>query len=141
MQHYFDANTEFKITADFSHWTCVSESMLDNFSGILDTAFTRTAHVHARIGYEEGPQVTDFRAPEWAYATNKFFSWWDKMVDLRNADRLETFTFTTEFGPFPYLPSLPYTRVPVVDLFEINCAMKDLLKARYSLVAAQSVRS
>ena len=70
----FTANTTFSITADFSHWVCVTESFLENFSGILSEAIERTKHVHARVGYEEGPQIPDPRAPEWKYAVNHFLA-------------------------------------------------------------------
>ncbi len=30
-----------------------------------------TVHVHARVGYEQGPQVPDPRLPEWRYALEK----------------------------------------------------------------------
>ena len=78
----FAANKNFMITADFSHWVCVTESFLENFSGILFEAIERAKHIHARVGYEEGPQVTDPRAPEWKYATDHFLTWWDKIVEV-----------------------------------------------------------
>jgi hypothetical protein len=40
-------------------------------------------------------------------------------------------TITTEFGPPPYLPTIPFKNVPVADQFEINSFMKDLLRDRY----------
>ncbi len=127
----FKANKNFMITADFSHWVCVTESFLQNFSEILSEAIERTLHVHARVGYEEGPQVPDPRAPEWKYATDHFFKWWDKIVEVNAARNSEVLTFTTEFGPPPYLPTIPFTNEPVANLFELNCYMKKLLEQRY----------
>lgn len=43
----FDANKNFMITADLSHWVCVTESFLENFSGILSEAIVRTKHAYA----------------------------------------------------------------------------------------------
>jgi len=38
----------------------------------------------------------------------------------------------TEFGPIDYLPSLPYTRQPVANQWDINIFMLQLLRKRYS---------
>lgn len=131
LQDYLAARPDMHITADFSHWTCVTESLLENFSGIVQAAVSHTRHVHARVGYEEGPQVPDPRAPEWQYAVDRFLGWWDLMADSRRNAGASFLGFTTEFGPPPYMPVMPFTRRPVADQFEINCYMKDLLRARY----------
>jgi sugar phosphate isomerase/epimerase len=128
---YMLARPELRLTADLSHWVCVTESFLENFSDTLDQAIARTRHVHARIGFEEGPQVPDPRAPEWVRALDRFLGWWDRIVAARRAEGAKRLTFTTEFGPPPYLPTLPFSNLPVADQFEINCFMKDLLRERY----------
>jgi len=127
----FDARPGLTVTADLSHWVCVTESFLENFAGILEETIARTRHIHARIGFEEGPQVSDPRAPEWQPATELFFIWWDRMAESRRQAGAPLLTFTTEFGPPPYLPTLPYTNKPVADQFAINCYMKDRLQQRY----------
>jgi hypothetical protein len=127
----FQLREYYLLTADFSHWTCVTESMLENFEPTLNEAIKRTQHVHARIGFENGPQISDPRAPEWSYALETFLGWWDRIVSVNKASGRSVLTFTTEFGPPPYLPTLPFTRTPVANQFEINCFMKDLLKRRY----------
>ncbi|QHS56484.1 sugar phosphate isomerase/epimerase [Mucilaginibacter sp. 14171R-50] len=131
----FQLCEQYLLTADFSHWTCVTESMLENFEHIMDEAIKRTRHVHARIGHENGPQVPDPRASEWSYASKKFLTWWERIVlENKRAGRL-VLTFTTEFGPPPYMPTLPFSNAPVADPFEINCFMKDVLKSRYTDLA------
>lgn len=131
MQDYFDARPELVITADLSHWVCTSESFLENFQGPLEQAIVRTRHIHARVGFEEGPQIPDPRAPEWKYALDHFLGWWDRMVESRRQAGAKLLTITTEFGPPPYLPMIPFSKKPVADQFEINCFMKDLLRQRY----------
>lgn len=125
-------NKHYQITADLSHWTCVTESLLQNFGNVLDIALPRTLHIHARIGYENGPQVPDPRAPEWAYVQEAFLCWWDRIVEYNRNEGHETLTFTTEFGPPPYMLTVPFSNTPVASQFEINCYMKDLLRARYA---------
>jgi sugar phosphate isomerase/epimerase len=131
MAEFFEARKRFGITADFSHWVCVTESMLDNFEVIVDEAIRRSRYIHARIGYEQGPQVNDPRAPEWQYAVGKFFHWWDRIVAANNALNTAILPITTEFGPSPYMPTVPFSKRPLSDQFEVNCYMKDLLYKRY----------
>lgn len=132
IKDYFEARPAFKITADFSHWVCVSESYLENFSESVSEAVKRTLHVHARVGYPEGPQIPDPRAPEWSDAVTHHLVWWDKIVNNALVQNREILTFTTEFGPPPYLHTMPFTNKPVADQYEINCYMKDLLNERYA---------
>ena len=121
----------FSITADLSHWTCTTESLLENFPEAVDEAIRRTVHVHARVGFEQGPQISDPRAPEWQPTVNHFLGWWDRIVEGRRKAGAPLLTFTAEFGPPPYLPTIPFTRQSVADQFTINAYMKDLLKERY----------
>jgi len=131
---FFKARS-FPITADLSHWVCTSESFLENFPEALDEAIARTRHIHARVGFEEGPQVPDPRAPEWQPAVNHFLGWWDRMVEARRQAGAPLLTITTEFGPPPYLPTIPFSGLPVADQFTINCYMKDLLRKRYGAIS------
>jgi hypothetical protein len=41
-------------------------------------------------------------------------------------------TFLTEFGPADYLPTLPYSRQPVANQWDINVYMLQLIRNRYS---------
>jgi sugar phosphate isomerase/epimerase len=127
----FDLRKDFRITADLSHWVCVTESMLEHFAGIVDEAIDRSLHIHARIGFEEGPQVPDPRDPEWKYALDHFFGWWDRIVAVNKASGRAILPITTEFGPPPYMPVLPFSGKPLSDQFEINCHMMNLLRERY----------
>lgn len=128
----FKLQNEFAITADFSHWVCVTESMLQNFEGVMNEATKRSRHVHARVGFEEGPQVPDPAAPEWQYALDHFLGWWDRIVTNNKLMNTPILPITTEFGPLPYMPAIPFTNKPVADQFSVNCFMKDLLRKRYS---------
>ncbi|HEX3933269.1 MAG TPA: hypothetical protein VHW43_01230 [Puia sp.] len=131
LMEYMEVRPDLLLTADLSHWVCVTESMLENFTEPLGLAIGRARHVHARVGFEEGPQVPDPRAPEWETTTGRHLQWWDRIVEARRKKGAEMLTFTTEFGPPPYLPREPFTQRPVADQFEINCYMKDLLLQRY----------
>lgn len=125
-----DALPALRLTADLSHWCCVHESLLEDQAASVARAVERTDHIHARVGHAEGPQVSDPRAPEWRDALQAHLAWWQAIVDRHCEAGAESLTICPEFGPPPYLPTLPYTRQPVADLWEINAAMRDLLRDR-----------
>ncbi len=108
-----------KLTCDFSHWVCVAERLLSDCGRIIQLAAQHCHHVHARVGYEEGPQVPDPRAPEWAGHLAAHESWWDTIWTSQLQRGMEMSTLTPEFGPPPYLHTLPYTRAPLADLADI----------------------
>lgn len=123
-----DALPALQLTADFSHWCVVHESFLEDQPEAMARAIERTYHIHARVGYPEGAQVPDPRAPEWQPAVDIHVAWWQQVVDARKKEGLALLTISTEFGPPPYLQTLPYTRQPIANLWEINLWMRDYLK-------------
>ncbi|MEJ7685108.1 MAG: sugar phosphate isomerase/epimerase [Segetibacter sp.] len=119
------------ITLDISHWCNTAETFLHDQPEAVELALSRTEHIHSRIGYPEGPQITDPRAPEWEEALQFHLNCWDKIIERQRKSGKKYFTITPEFGPPPYMPLLPYTRQPVADQWEVNVYMMNLLKERY----------
>jgi sugar phosphate isomerase/epimerase len=122
---------DLRLTFDVSHWCNVHESLLGDQEETLALALSRVDHIHARIGHAEGPQVNDPRAPEWDGAVKAHFAWWDKVVERKKQEG-KIMTILTEFGPPDYLPTLPYTRQPVANQWDINVYMMNVLRKRYS---------
>lgn len=110
---------DLKLTCDFSHWVCVAERLLEDCGPIIQLAAQHCHHLHARVGYEEGPQVSDPRAPEWSRHIAAHESWWDAIWASQQQRGMAVSTLTPEFGPPPYLQTLPYTQMPLADLAEI----------------------
>ena len=129
-EHFIDEISELKLTLDISHWCVVAESLLDNQKEAVAKALKRTAHIHSRIGHEEGPQVPEPRAPEWQSAVNAHFSWWDKIVNSKKQAG-KPLTMTTEFGPENYMWTMPYTKQPLADQWAINVHMMQEWRKRY----------
>jgi sugar phosphate isomerase/epimerase len=123
----FNCRPEMKITADFSHWTCVTESFLENCSEIVNEAVKRTKHIHARVGHTQGPQIPDPRSPYWEKELLFFTELWSSIIKNHTALKSEYLTITTEFGPPPYMPTNLNDNKPVADQWEINVFMKDWL--------------
>lgn len=125
-QKFLERFPDLSIVADFSHWTCVCSSLLQDQEVAVGTAIKHVGHIHARVGLEEGPQVPDPRAPQWERCVVQFESWWDRMREA-NPD----VTVTPEFGP----PNYMWTTVdgePVANLWDVCLWMRDRLEARWS---------
>jgi len=129
-----------KLTCDFSHWVCVAERLLEDCGDIIQLAAQRCQHLHARVGFEEGPQVSDPRAPEWARHVAVHEGWWDQIWSAQAKRGLEIPTLTPEFGPAPYLPLLPYTQMPVANLSDICDWMAHRQKNRFEQWTKSSIR-
>ena len=129
---YLDKYPDLPLTADLSHWCCSCESLLADQPHTLARTLPHVRHIHARVGHAQGPQVAEFRAPEAKEALDAHLAWWDTVVALRRAAGAELLTFTPEFGPAPYLQTLPYTQQPVADAWQQNVAMLHLLRQRYA---------
>lgn len=130
-KNYFDKIPGLRVTLDISHWCAVHESLLSDQTSTVDLTLKRTDHIHARVGHAEGPQVNDPRAPEWAKAVETHLGWWDQVVNNKISSGATVLTFLTEFGPPDYLPTLPYTRLPVANQWDINIYMLQMLRKRY----------
>ncbi len=112
---------ELRITCDFSHWCVVCERLiLDEEPEILDLVSKHAHHIQPRVGYDQGPQVPDPRAPEHSHSLAAHERWWDHVWRSMATRGFSEFTMTPEFGPDGYLQCAPFTREPVADLWEIN---------------------
>jgi len=111
---------EMLITVDFSHWCVVCERLMDTELDVIHAIADNVQHIHARIGYEQGPQVPDPRAPEYDYALRAHQRWWEIIWQSQLNRHFETTTLTPEFGPDGYLQQAPFSQQPVADLWEIN---------------------
>jgi sugar phosphate isomerase/epimerase len=108
-----------RIVADYSHWVVVAERLLDDRADDIALANRHAMHVHARVGHPEGPQVNDPRSPANALIVAKFESWWRDIFRQRAAQGADRITVTPEYGPPPYMPTLPFSEEPVADLWDV----------------------
>lgn len=129
---YIQAIPDLKMTLDISHWMVVHESLLQNQDSKLEEVLDRSHHIHARVGHAEGPQVNDPEAPEWKKAVDRHMDIWEKVI-RQKWESQDIYTITTEFGPADYMPTLPYTRVPVADQWKANSYMMKALKERLNI--------
>lgn len=118
---------ELKLNLDISHWMVVHESDLSDQAARLEAIFPHIHHIHARVGFEEGPQVTNPEDPLWKNHLDNHVSLWQKVIDLAKARGQSSFTITPEFGPFPYAHVQPKTHIPLADIWNANNFMKQHL--------------
>ena len=129
-EHFIDDIQDLKLTLDISHWCVVAESLLEDQKVAVAKALKRTSHIHSRIGHQEGPQVSEPRAPEWQRAVDAHYAWWDKVVNYKK-ELGEPLTMTTEFGPANYMWTMPYTHKPLANQWAINVHMMQEWRKRY----------
>jgi hypothetical protein len=118
---YLEAYSDLRLTFDISHWVNVAESYLDDQMEAVELAIDHTSHIHARVGFPEGPQIPDPRLPEWQEAVDRHVGWWSKIAERYGQH--DELTITTEFGPFPYLTHK-------VSQYDINVYMMRMLREK-----------
>lgn len=125
---YLEIYPNLKLIADFSHFCVVSESDLHDQHDLLCKIYPNIKHIHARIGFEQSPQVNNPFAPEWKNYLEQYLSWWKEIIEIQKTKKNAICTITPEFGPFPYMPQEPFTKTPLADQWETNLQMKNYLQ-------------
>lgn len=125
---YLEEYPQLKLVGDLSHWCVVSESMLQDQEYILDKIIPHIKHIHARVGFEQAPQVINPFAPEWKSYLDQYLVWWQRIINEHAI--MDAYTITPEFGPYPYMPQNPISKKPLANQYELNCNMKTFLKSR-----------
>lgn len=134
-----------KVNADLSHW-CVVLSRVPTpenekcWSEVLELLAQRVCLIHARVGYNEGAQVPDPSAPEYAYELAQHERWWAAIWEGQRARGLEVSYIEPEFGPPPYMHTAPHSKARVADLWEINTWMASRLARAFAAKYGGDVR-
>ncbi|MEI6829833.1 MAG: sugar phosphate isomerase/epimerase [Synechococcaceae cyanobacterium ELA445] len=125
---FLEAFPSLRLTADLSHWCVVSERLMTPDLAPIQAMADRVDHIHARVGWAQGPQVSHPFAPEHQQALVAHGACWALFAERQRQQGRGLLTFTPEFGPDGYLPTLPFTNQPVADLDAINEAMANWLR-------------
>ena len=105
------------LTADISHWYCVTETLLEDFTSDMERIMKNVHHVHCRVGYKEGPQVPHPGAPEYEQELLSHEHWWRLNIRerLKSGEKVLTCTPEYNYTGNRYIHTLPFTDVPVAD--------------------------
>ncbi|HQS59157.1 MAG TPA: hypothetical protein PLU16_11810 [Gallionellaceae bacterium] len=114
---------DLRLTCDFSHWVVVMERQLDEEWDVVREVAKHAHHIHARVGYAQGPQVPHPAAPEYLGALVSHQRYWEEIWAIQRERGDAYTTMTPEFGPDGYLQCKPFTGEPVADLWAINSWM------------------
>jgi len=118
-RHFVKKFPNLKLNADFSHWFVVCENDLDGELDVIRDVADRVSLIHARVGFDQGPQVNDPRTPEnleWVEAHERC---WDIIWRAQHAKGTSHLYIEPEFGPPRYMHVLPFSNVPVSNLWDI----------------------
>ena len=133
---YFERFPDLRITADLGHWTCVAASLLRDQQDIVDLAISRADHLHARVGFADGPQVLDPFDGRWSEELRRFIEWWRAIVDRRRSEGSAGLTITLEAGPVLSGDSTEQTPEP--DFWASNLAMREFLASIFVSSAVET---
>ena len=125
---YLNIFPNLKLIADLSHFCVVSESNLSDQHELLTQIYPNIQHIHARVGFEQSPQVNHPFAPEWKQHLERYTTWWNEIIQHQSQNGNAHFTITPEFGPFPYMPQAPFTQSPLANQWDLNTEMKTYLQ-------------
>jgi hypothetical protein len=121
-QRFLEAIPELRVCADFSHFTAVAEGTMDHmpeYAQMMEDCIKRTHHIHARVGWQHGPQVPDPRHEKYLHWTERFEGWWDGVIENCIAEGRPWLTINPEFGPPEYQHIDLETGKPVADIWDI----------------------
>ncbi len=130
-KRYLEAVPDLRLTADFSHWFCVHESDLKDQPQNTAAAVQAAAHVHARVGFREGPQLGFPLSPANRPWLDLHMALWAEIIEARRREGFAQLTITPEFGPAPYMPTGSQDDRPVADPWALNVWMKQHLIAAF----------
>ncbi len=122
---------DLRFTSDISHWVVTCERLLDDPADDLTPFVERVHHIQARVGYDQGPQVPHPAAPEYARELAFHQQHWEAVWRSQQRRGFTVSTLTPEFGADGYLHHMPFTNVPVADLWSLNQWMGHTERAHF----------
>jgi hypothetical protein len=131
-----------KLLGDLSHFCAVCEASCGEpeLEDAVASIVPSIRHLHARVGFAEGPQVPDPRMPEHAGQLSGHARWWSAVFDAAAARGDAEITVTPEFLPPPYCwttaPSAGEPAVPVADVKAVNAFMAEYVRGVFAEAAA-----
>jgi hypothetical protein len=130
---YLEALPGLRLTADFSHLLCVHESNLSDQPETVDAIIAAADHIHARVGFSEGPQLSDPQNPAYSDWVDLSVGFWTRIRERMTAEGHDFMTVTPEFGPPIYAPLEARSGNPVADPWESNHWMREELRRRWKI--------
>jgi len=123
VERILKVHPDLHLCADLSHYSCVAESgpTEPEINKVVTLLAPRVRHIHARVGFEEGPQIPDPRGDIWKPYHEGYMVWWEKIYTHAKNRNDDSFSTTPEFGPPMYAWTNPYDgNKPIVNVWDVN---------------------
>jgi hypothetical protein len=130
---YLRAIPGLRLTADFSHLLCVHESTLEDQPEAVAAIIEASDHIHARVGFPEGPQLSDPRNPAYREWVDLSIEFWTRIRRRMTNEQRATMTITPEFGPPFYAPLAKSSPDPLADPWSSNRWIREELTRRWQI--------
>jgi len=142
-----------KLNADLSHWYCACERVFDSnkqpdvkwWPKLLEQVAERCYYIHARFGWAQGPQMADPSAKECEVERILQLETWKSLINqqlhresVEDGQLLDIY-MSPEYGPSPYLASLPHIQDPVASLPSAVAYTKSEIEKLFSQVSINKI--
>ena len=87
---------DLRLAADFGHWVWACGGLLDDRLDVVRRCAAHVVHVHAGVGSEHNPRVSDPRAPEWSTHLAAHELWWSRVWDEQERTGVAVTTMTPD---------------------------------------------
>jgi hypothetical protein len=121
-----------ELVVDLSHWVVVAERLIDEFGDVIAACGSNAIHVDARVGHEQGPQVSDPEESRWSTHTEAFHRWWAALWSAASDAGRDELVFVPEYGPAPYQPIDSAMIDPGADLWDVSRRAGQRLRDHFS---------
>jgi len=124
---------DLKVVADYSHFLCVAETNTEDaeLNAAIALLAPHVKHIHARVGYDHGPQVPDPRAKYWQDYVVGMERWWSAIFKAQRASGMPVSTVTPEHGPPNYQVCEPNWQTPLADIWAVNTWVGERIRKRF----------
>ena len=122
---------ELRLTFDISHWAVVCEGLQPSEEALIKTLAHHCQHLHARVGYDQGPQVPDPRQGVYQQNFAQHLHIWRQLWVQQVQCGQGVITVTPEFGPDGYQYRNVQGTENLVNLDEINRFMMTALRQQF----------
>jgi hypothetical protein len=127
------------LTCDFSHWCVVCEGLGESEYDLIREVANHAQHIHGRIGFDQGPQVSDPESFLYKADLDRHLLWWSWIWQSQKYRGQNISTLTPEFGPDGYQARNPVNGEPVGNLDRFNLWMANTARNEFEKVMGDTL--
>ena len=136
-QYYVEQIPKLRLTLDMSHWYVVCEGLQAPDFALIKSFAPRVDHIHARVGYDQGPQVPTPYANTYLPFFERHMECWQHIWRDQRERNMALSTISPEFGPDGYQYRDVTGKRSLVNLIDINNSMRQSLQHTFGLEKPQ----